>query len=157
MYALFMTRKTLALVLPALLLVVALMAGTTMAMQVTKVKPDTPGTVIIKEATPLKLKTLPPVQRIDSFVLSPGTGILIGPFTLSSGQELGVYVTWSPSSASIIVGVVNPSGSGYGVYVSGGSVFVIFNPGPGQWYVFIFNPNSYSVTINQVLIWIIES
>jgi len=31
---LHMTRKTLALVLPALLLVVALMAGTTMAMQV---------------------------------------------------------------------------------------------------------------------------
>ncbi|MFP3161025.1 MAG: hypothetical protein RXQ95_06265 [Vulcanisaeta sp.] len=153
-----MTRKTLALVLPALLLVVALMAGTTMAMQITKVKPDTPGTVIIKETIPLKLKTLPPVQRIDSFVLSPYSGVLIGPFTLSSGQELGVYVTWSPSSATILVGVVNAqTGSGYGVYVSGGSVFVIFNPGPGQWYVFIFNPNSYSVTINQVIIWILES
>ncbi|MFP3237524.1 MAG: hypothetical protein RXR10_08655 [Vulcanisaeta sp.] len=153
-----MTRKTLALVLPALLLVVALMAGTTMAMQVTKVKPDTPGTVIIKEATPLKLKTLPPVQRIDSFVLSPYSGVLIGPFTLSSGQELGVYVSWSPSSAPLVVGVVNAqTGSGYGVYVYSGSAYVIFNPGPGTWYVFIYNPNSYSVTVNQVVIIIFSS
>jgi hypothetical protein len=157
MYALFMTRKILALVLPALLLVVALMAGTTMAMQITKVKPDTPGTVIIKETIPLKLKTLPPVQRIDSFVLSPYSGTLIGPFTLSSGQELGVYVTWSPSSATIFIGIVNfNTGTGYGGYVSGGSAFALFNPGAGTWYVLILNPNSYSVTINQVLIFIIS-
>jgi len=153
MYALFMTRKTLALVLPALLLVVALMAGTTMAMQVTKVKPDTPGTVIIKETIPLKLKTLPPVQRIDSFVLSPYSGVLIGPYTLGPGVEMGVYVTWSPSYATILVGLINAyTGTGYGGYVSGGSAFVIFNPGPGTYFVFIYNPNSYSVTINQVLI-----
>ncbi|MCG2867159.1 MAG: hypothetical protein L7H08_06505 [Vulcanisaeta sp.] len=90
-----MTRKTLALILPALLLVVALMAGTTMAMQVTKVKPDTPGTVIIKETIPLKLKTLPPVNRIDP-TLPPNTGVLIGPYTLSSNEEIGIEVIWSP-------------------------------------------------------------
>jgi len=146
MYALFMTRKTLALILPALLLVVALMAGTTMAMQVTKVKPDTPGTVIIKETIPLKLKTLPPVNRIDP-TLPPNTGVLIGPYTLSSNEEIGIEVIWSPSYATLLIGVVNANtGWGYGVYVSGGYAFYIFNPGPGSWYALVYNPSQYTVS-----------
>lgn len=95
-----MTRKALALVLPALLLVVALMAGTAMAMQVTKIKPDTPGVIVIKEVTTLNLKILPPAHRIDP-TLSPYSGVLIGPITLNSGQELGVEVIWSPSYATL--------------------------------------------------------
>ncbi|WP_148224635.1 hypothetical protein [Vulcanisaeta moutnovskia] len=141
-----MTRKALALVLPALLLVVALMAGTTMAMQAAKIKPDTPGVTIIKEVTALKLKTLPPTHRIDP-TLPPNTGVLIGPYTLSSGQELGVYVTWSPSSATLFVGVINANTwSGYGGYVSGGSALLIFNPGYGSWYVLVYNVSPYTVS-----------
>ena len=153
-----MTRKTLALVLPALLLVVALMAGTTMAMQVTKIKPDTPGVTIIKEVTTLKLKVIPFKHIIDPITLPPNTGVLLGPVTLSSGQELGVYVQWTPSYATLLIGVVNANtGSGYGTSVSGGSAFVIFNPGPGTWYALIYNPNSYSVTITVAYIFILNS
>ncbi len=141
-----MTRKALALVLPALLLVVALMAGTTMAMQVTKIKPDTPGVTIIKEVTTLKLKVLPPTHRIDP-TLAPNTGVLIGPYTLSSGQEIAVYVSWSPSYASLLIGVINANTwTGYGTTVSGGSAFVIFNPGAGSWYVLVYNVSPYTVT-----------
>ena len=141
-----MTRKALALVLPALLLVVALMAGTTMAMQVTKIKPDTPGVTIIKEVTTLKLKVIPPTHRIDP-TLPPYTGVLIGPFTLSSGQEIGVYVVWSPSYATLLIGVLNAqTGTGYGVYATGGSAAYIFNPGPGSWYVIVFNESPYTVS-----------
>ncbi|ADN51512.1 hypothetical protein [Vulcanisaeta distributa] len=153
-----MTRKALALVLPALLLVVTLMAGTTMAMQVTKIKPDTPGVTIIKEITTLKLKTLPPTHRTDPITLPPNTGILAGPVTLSSGQELAVYVQWTPSYANLLIGVINANtGSGYGYSVSGGSAFVIFDPGPGTWYVLIYNISPYTVTITTVYIFILNS
>ncbi|MGC9179422.1 MAG: hypothetical protein ACP5GZ_04330 [Vulcanisaeta sp.] len=152
-----MTRKALALVLPALLLVVALMAGTTMAMQVTKIKPDTPGVTIIKEVTTLKLKVLPPTHRIDPS-LAPYTGVLIGPFYLSSSNEgIAVYVTWSPSSATLFIGVVNANtGSGYGVKDTGGSAFVVFFPGVGSWYVMIYNLSPYYVNAN-VYIYIVYS
>ncbi|WP_054842428.1 hypothetical protein [Vulcanisaeta distributa] len=153
-----MTRKALALVLPALLLVVALMAGTTMAMQVTKIKPDTPGVTIIKEVTTLKLKVLPLKHKADPFTLQPNSGVLLGPVTLTSGQELAVYVQWTPSSASLLVGVVNANTwSGYGYIVSGGSAFVIFNPGPGTWYVLIYNVSPYTVTVTTVYIFILNS
>jgi hypothetical protein len=157
MYALFMTRKTLALVLPALLLVIALMAGTTMAMQVTKVKPDTPGTVIIKETIPLKLKTLPPLHRIDP-ALAPYSAVFIGPFYLSSSnQGIAVYITWSPSSATLFIGVMNAqTGSGFGTFASGGSAAYIFFPGAGYWYVLIYNDSPYYVTAN-VYIFIVSS
>ncbi|WP_054857127.1 hypothetical protein [Vulcanisaeta sp. JCM 16159] len=142
-----MTRKTLALVLPALLLVVALMAGTTMAIQVIKIKPDTPGVTIIKEVTTLKLKTLPPTHRIDPITLPPNTGVLIGPFTLNSGQELGIYVIWSPSSATLLIGILNAQTStGYGAYATGGSAAYVFNPGPGSWYAVVFNESPYTVS-----------
>ena len=151
-----MTRKALALVLPTLLLVVALMAGTTMAMQVTKIKPDTPGVTIIKEVTTLKLKVIPPTHRIDP-ALAPYSGVLIGPFYLSSSNEgIDVYISWSPSSATLLVGVVNANtGYGYGVTVTGGSAFVIFYPGAGSWYVMIYNDSPYYVNAN-VYIFIIS-
>jgi len=152
-----MTRKTLTLVLPALLLVVALMAGTTMAMQVTKVKPDTPGVTIIKETIPLKLKTLPPLYRIDP-ALAPYSAVLIGPYYLSSSnQGLLVYITWSPSSATLFIGVVNAqTGSGFGTFASGGYAAYIFFPGTGYWYVFIYNDSPYYVNAN-VYIFIVSS
>ncbi|BDR93431.1 hypothetical protein [Vulcanisaeta souniana] len=141
-----MTRKTLALVLPTLILLVALMAGTTMAMQVTKIKPDTPGVTIIKEVTTLKLKILPPTHRIDP-TLPPNTGVLIGPYTLSSGQELAAYVTWSPSYATLFVGVINANTwSGYGGYVNGGSALLTFSPGSGSWYILVYNVSPYTVS-----------
>ncbi|WP_054854180.1 hypothetical protein [Vulcanisaeta distributa] len=141
-----MTRKALALVLPALILLVVLMAGTTMAMQVTKIKPDTPGVTIIKEVTTLKLKVLPFSHRIDP-TLPPNTGVLIGPFTLNSGQELGIYVVWSPSSATLLIGILNAQTStGYGAYATGGSAAYVFNPGPGSWYAVVFNESPYTVS-----------
>ena len=141
-----MTRKALALVLPALLLVVALMAGTTMAMQVTKIKPDTPGVTIIREVATLKLKLIPFKHGRDPVTLPPNTGVLVGPVTLSTGQELAVYVTWTPSSATLLIGVINANTwSGYGEYVSGGSAFIIFNPGPGSWYALVYNVSPYTV------------